>query len=93
MSLFKKIANYCRRSNDKYFREMDESNRREAIHRENEQRYKDSLEACANCIYFNEYSCGNLYWCSKHDFRYALEDVERYEIQYKKVCQDFFRKL
>lgn len=92
MSLFKKIANYCRRSNDKYFSEMDERDHREAVRWENEQRYKDSLEACANCVYFEEYSCGNMYWCCHHDFCYSLEDVERNQIQYKRVCSDFCRK-
>ncbi len=92
MAIFRWFADMARRSNEKDFDDRYRHQQHVAAQSRAEQQYKDSLDCCANCLWYDEYSGGKLYYCSKHHFSYDMDDVKRRQIQYKKTCNDFFRK-
>ena len=92
MSLWKDFANFCRRENEKDWRDSEQRENLRVAQWEAEQKVKKSKNSCANCAFFHEYSCGKLYWCSKLDFCYDLEDVKNNEVHHKNTCIHFSRK-
>ena len=91
MGFLKWLGDYARRYNDSYERKEDASRRAQWAANDAEERYKNSLECCANCVYFNRYD-GQLNHCVKLDFCYDLDDVKYQQIEYKKCCRHFSRK-
>lgn len=101
MSFFKKLADFARKSNEKFFSDYNDSLEKEIKKFDAE----DNAKVCANCAYYDivhsyEYSFyeqTNFYeqashCCRKHDFCFSRDDVETKRIQYHRTCDDFLRR-
>ena len=86
MGLFRKLADFARRSNDKWCSNMADYHNQKRYQEEAEQLSKSYTKCCANCIYYSDYYNE----CLKHKFKYSLDDLHYNEIHYKRVCNDFF---
>ena len=91
MGFWKWLGDYARNYNDNYERKEDASKRAKWAQEEAETRYKNSLNCCANCLWFERYD-GQLNHCIKHDFCFDLDDVKYNEIEYKKTCMYFEKR-
>ncbi len=91
MSFWDWLARTAEKSNEKYFAESKRRDEQRQSVRAMEQRRKDSIECCANCIYYG-FHCGQLNHCIKHDFSFDMDDVKYNHIEYTRVCNDFFKK-
>ena len=90
MSWLKKFDNYLRRSNERWFRSMEQSEQARYERDQAQEAYDNSLECCANCIYFG---CASTpFGCVRHNFEFDLDDMKYRKIHYKKVCRDFCRR-
>ncbi len=87
MSFFKWLSDHARASNNRHFARTDQAERTRQNREAAEQAYKNSLNACANCGYFNAYGR-----CVKHDFSYSIDDMKYKQIHYTRTCRDFFRR-
>lgn len=92
MGFFKWLDNHIRESNERWSRDYEEGQSRERARKQAQQDYEDSIECCANCYWFHEYSCGRHYWCTKHDFCFDFDDARSGGIHYKKTCHRFTKK-
>ncbi len=93
MGIMKWLINAALKSDDKFMNEISKDNERRWAQNNATQNYKNSIDCCANCLWFDRYaSGGRLNCCTKHNFCYSLEDVEYRQVEYKKVCNDFYRK-
>ena len=88
MGFFKWLDNYARKSNASWDNACSEEHIRQRAKEEAKQRYRDSLECCANCDWFEKHSIwtDDPNWCMKHDVHLVGDDIE-----YKKTCI-YFRK-
>ena len=81
MSMLKKIANYCRKSNEKeeaYWKSYDQI---KSHNYDVEVSRKESRRCCTNCVW----ACGYCSMCGKHGYM-ELDDP------YNTVCRDFQHK-
>ena len=88
MGLFKKFADFCRRSNDRASARAAEYQAEKQASERAEQDYKNSLEACANCAYYGYFPNT----CIKLNFEFNMDDVRYNNIAYKYKCNDFVRR-
>ncbi len=86
MGFFDWLAKTAIKSNEKYFDSLDRDRNRSAAQRQAQERYNNSVECCANCFWFEAYSCGRLNCCVKHDYSFDDKAI------YNHVCIDFKRK-
>ena len=77
MSLFKKIANYCRASNDKAFKSSNAYMELSAINERREAEELKKRKFCINCRYYYETKCNRYadrrFYVSEPDNTYCDE--------------------
>lgn len=84
MSLFKKLADLARESNDRW---VEKEMRAQQSEMREERAYEKKLalrNVCGNCPYY-EYGK-----CIKHRFSFSPDEL-RDGVQYERTCDDFFR--
>ncbi len=94
MSFFKNLADFARKSNEKFISDYNNSVEKMGKMFDAE----DNAKVCANCAWYeNVYSYEYSYEyashrCGKHDFCFKRDAEESKQIQYHRTCDDFLRR-
>lgn len=92
MSLFKKLADHARKSNDEYYEEEARRNRektsRELAAYEAKKAYQSSLKCCDNC-HFHSYNGLGEEWCIEMHNNFSLKNV----LTHREGCIYFYKKF